>query len=418
LRAAQASLSLHAPIESINHIRSGLSILEQKPLTIERQELELQLLLLLGRAYLVAYGFASPEYEEILLHTQAAAEAVENLTVLTDLIVSRSEMSIARGQIRAARRLVERALTGPGVDTDPLVAISVYRQDARVATHLGDFVRARRSMERSLSTQMPFPNDNEREGYWKMYGFANLSCLLWLTGDPDQAADAAARALDEGLQYNSPFDFTNILFLTAITYRNAGDLASVEANARQMLAIGDKYDLPLSQQSGAIFSGWVLAQQGDVPRGIQQTKRGIEGFRRMGHFMYQTHRLAMFSEMHLMAGQINEAQTIVEEALTISAEKDEHFWDVELSRLQGDILLARGADMEVEDAYHQAVEMARQQGARSLELRALTALCQLWQSQGKLALAHQRLSELYNWFSEGFDTHDLQAAKALLDELH
>ena len=418
LRAAQASLSLHVPIESINHIRSGLSTLEQKPLTRKRQELELQLLLLLGRAYRVAYGFASQEYEEILLHTQATAEAVENLTVLTDLMVSLSTMSIARGRIREARRLVDRALARPGVDTNPLHAVSVYKQDARVATHLGDFARARRSLEHALSTQMPFLDDNEHEGFWNMHYFAHLGILLWLTGYPDQAADAAARALDEGLEYNSPFDFTNILFLTAITYRNAGDLASIEANARQMLSIGDKYDLPLSQQSGDIFSGWVLAQQGDVPRGIQQTKRGIEGFRQMGHFMFQTHRLAMFSEMHLMDGQINEAQTIVEEALIISAEKDEHFWDVELSRLQGDILLARGADMEAEDAYHQAVEMARQQGARSLELRALTALCRLWQSQGKHAQAYQHLSELYNWFSEGFGTHDLQAAKALLDELH
>jgi DNA-binding SARP family transcriptional activator len=416
-RAAQASLSLHAPIESIHHIRAGLSTLEQKPLTRDRQELELQLLLLLGRAYLVAYGFASPEYEEILMRTQAAAEAVENLTVLTDLIVSLSEMSIARGRIRAARRLVDGALARLGVDTNPLLAISVYRQDARVATHLGDFVRARRSMERTLSAQMPFPDDNEREGYWKMYGFANLCCLLWLTGDSDQAAEAAARALDEGLQYNSPFDFTNILFLTAITYRNAGDLALVEANAQQMLAIGDRHDLPLSQQSGNIFSGWVLAQQGDVLGGIQQTKRGIEGFRQMGHFMYQTHRLAMFAEMHLMAGQIDEAQTLVDEALAISNERDEHFWDVELSRLQGDILLAQGAEIKAEDAFHQAVEIARKQGARSLELRALTALCRLWQGQGKHAQAYQHLAELYGWFSEGFGTNDLQAAKALLDEL-
>jgi predicted ATPase len=137
----------------------------------------------------------------------------------------------------------------------------------------------------------------------------------------------------------------------------------------------------------------------------------------MGHFMYQTHRLAMFAEMHLMAGQIDEAQTLVDEALAISNERDEHFWDVELSRLQGDILLAQGAEIKAEDAFHQAVEIARKQGARSLELRALTALCRLWQGQGKHAQAYQHLAELYGWFSEGFGTHDLQAAKALLDEL-
>ena len=184
-----------------------------------------------------------------------------------------------------------------------------------------------------------------------------------------------------------------------------------------MVSLGAKYDLPLSRQSGDIFSGWVLAHQGDVPGGIQQATRGIDGFRHMGHSMYQTHRLAMLVEMHLMADQVDVAQTVLDEALSISREKAEHFWDVELYRLGGDLGLARGADRRAEDAYHQAIDVARHQGAKSLELRATVALCCLGGRRSKTEQAYECLAELYGCFTEGFDTHDLRAAKALLDHL-
>jgi predicted ATPase len=272
-------------------------------------------------------------------------------------------------------------------------------------------------MEQAISTYMSALKEDEHVESWIYYDFAHLTYLQWLTGNPDLAADNARRVLKETEHYESPFDFTNFLFLTNIVYRNVGDLVAVKANAEQMLSIGTKYDLPLSQQSGDIFSGWLLAHQDNILEGIEQTTRGIEGFRRMGHSMYQTHRLAMLVEMHLMAGQIDEAQTVLDDAFTISGEKDEHFWDVELHRLQGDILLAGEATVEAEVSYYEAVEIARQQGAKSLELRVQMALGRLWQSQGKHAQAYQHLSELYNCFTEGFDTHDLQTAKALLDQL-
>jgi tetratricopeptide (TPR) repeat protein len=403
----------------MSHIRAGVALLEQQPITQTHQEMELQLLLVLGQAYRVAHGFASQEYEEVLLRSQAVAEAVADPDVLAELLVMRTEMNIARGRNQEARALVNQALAALDPKANPQIALRVYRQDARVAAHLGDFAHARRSMERSLFGHTPVPDDDERarSPSISMYGFANLSVLQWLTGDPDLARENVQHGLDLARVHATPFDFTNMLFLSSILYRNIGDLASVEANADQMVSLGAKYDLPLSRQSGDIFTGWVLAHRGDVRGGIQQTTRGIDGFRHMGHTMYQTHRLAMLVEMHLMANQTDDAQRVLDEALSISQEKGERFWDVELYRLQGDLTLAGGADSRAEDSYQQAVEVARRQGAKSLELRATMALCRLWQGRGKTTQAHQRLAELYGWFTEGLDTHDLRAAKELLDQL-
>jgi predicted ATPase len=125
----------------------------------------------------------------------------------------------------------------------------------------------------------------------------------------------------------------------------------------------------------------------------------------------------MLAEMLMWAHQWQEADSIVREALAISERASEHFWDVELYRLQGDLLLAReGLPEKAEQSYQRAIEIAQQQHARSLQLRATMALSRLWQRQGKTEQAHEHLADLYGLFTEGFDTHDLRAARALLDQ--
>lgn len=134
--------------------------------------------------------------------------------------------------------------------------------------------------------------------------------------------------------------------------------------------------------------------------------------------MYHPHRLAMLVEVLLWDRQLVEAEEVLQFAFDISQRCDQHFWDAELYRLQGDLLLAQQQSVEeAEAAYHRAISVAIAQGAKSLELRATTALCRLWQRQGQSDQAYQALSALYGWFTEGFETHDLRVAQVLLAEL-
>jgi len=129
--------------------------------------------------------------------------------------------------------------------------------------------------------------------------------------------------------------------------------------------------------------------------------------------------LAMLAEAYGRTGQVEAEMCVLAEALALVDTTEEHWWEAELHRLKGELLLALSTDnaAEAEPCFHQALAIARRQQAKSLELRAATSLSQLWQQHGKRAAAHQLLAEVYGWFTEGFDTADLQEAKALLEEL-
>jgi predicted ATPase len=127
--------------------------------------------------------------------------------------------------------------------------------------------------------------------------------------------------------------------------------------------------------------------------------------------------LCALAEAWAKAGQPGEGLTTLAEAFALVEETDGRYWEAELYRLKGELLLMQGDEAEAEASFLHAVEVARRQSAKSWELRATTSLCRLWQAQGRLDEARQVLAEIYGWFTEGFDTRDLQEAKALLEEL-
>jgi len=127
----------------------------------------------------------------------------------------------------------------------------------------------------------------------------------------------------------------------------------------------------------------------------------------------------MLAEAYGSTGQVEAGKCVLAEALTLVDTTEERWWEAELHRLKGELLLAQSTDnaAEAEACFHRALDIARHQQAKSLELRAATSLSRLWRRQGKRAEAYQLLAETYGWFTEGFDTADLKEAKALLDEL-
>jgi adenylate cyclase len=241
---------------------------------------------------------------------------------------------------------------------------------------------------------------------------------MWVLGHADQARTRMDKALTLVEAGAPPFPLVNIFFLAAILYCNLGDPQRVTAMAGQMVTLGDKHALLLARYNGRTFQGWVLAQQADLAGGIAQIEQAIAELRALGHTMYITYRLALLAELHIQAGQFDAASAVLDEARSISEQFHERFWDVEVHRLQGELLLAQDADpLAVERCYLRALEIARTQQARSLELRVVMSLARLWSRQGRSAEARQLLAETYSWFHEGLDTADLRGARLLLDQL-
>jgi len=177
--------------------------------------------------------------------------------------------------------------------------------------------------------------------------------------------------------------------------------------------------MPFWLAMGIFRRGWAIADQGHRPEGIVEMHRGLTAWRDTGAQLETTYRLALIADAYVSEDQAGEGPELLEEALTLAGATGERFWEAELHRLKGEFLLARSRDgqAQAEASFRQAIERARHQNAKSLELRALVSLSRLWQRQGKREEARRMLADIYGWFTEGFDTADLQEAKVLLDEL-
>jgi predicted ATPase len=208
-------------------------------------------------------------------------------------------------------------------------------------------------------------------------------------------------------------------FLCYLHYcRREQDLTRERAGAA--MALCAEHEIAPSYLAAArILQGWVLAVQGEANEGLAEAREGLVDFRSTRMALHWVFLLAILAEVCGCAGELDQGLEAVTEALEVAEETGDRLWVAEIHRLKGALLLAQSVEHwpQAEACYAQALEVARAQGARSLELRTAMSLARLWRDQSKQTEAHDLLAPVYGWFTEGFDTADLQEAKALLDEL-
>jgi predicted ATPase len=204
-------------------------------------------------------------------------------------------------------------------------------------------------------------------------------------------------------------------------------VSAVRDRAEAVITVATAQRFALAQASGPIMRGWAVAVQEHSPEGLAQIRQGLDTYRSTGAEAQRPHFLALLAEASGLLGQPEGGLAALEEALTLVEKTDERYYEAELHRQRGALLLLREArshpaqgsreQHDAETCFHHALDVSRQQQAKSLELRAAMSLARLWQRQGKHAEAHALLAPIYGWFTEGFDTADLQEAKALLQDL-
>jgi predicted ATPase len=196
------------------------------------------------------------------------------------------------------------------------------------------------------------------------------------------------------------------------------DVAATQAHAEALLAVAAEHRLALRAAQGRLLRGWVLAMQGEAAAGVAYLRQALAS-PDVGPESLRSYWLAVLAEAYGRAEQPQAGLQVLSEAVTLMATTAMRWWEAEVYRLQGELRLhLPSPDVhQAEAAFLCALDIARRQQAKALELRAALSLARLWQEQGPRAAAHQLLAEIYGWFTEGFDTVDLQEAKALLAEL-
>ncbi len=246
---------------------------------------------------------------------------------------------------------------------------------------------------------------------------AYTACTLWCLGYPDQALQQSQRALALARELNHPFSLADVLAYGGCLFSQMRrDAQALKGNAEELVRLS-REKVPVWSGTGECYLGGALTLLGRVQEGLAQLREGIAILQSRGVWIDLSVALASLAEAQARAGRPEEGLATLAEALAFVEQTDERHSEAELVRLRAELLLLQGNEADAEANLLHAIEIARRQQAKSWELRATTSLAQLWQTQGRIEEARQMLAAIYGWFTEGFDTPDLEEARALLEEL-
>ena len=420
-KAGEKAKRSYANEEAIAHLTRGLELLKTLPEAPERNRRELDLQIALGVPVIHARGHASPEVEKTYARARELCQQIGEASQLFQVLLGLRRFYFVRGELQTAQELAEQLLTVAQNTQDPSHLSRAHFMLGEILYWLGHFVQAREHCDQGL----PFCDPRRQRSYILIYGNdpevgfrIYKSYALWHLGYPDQALDMIHEALICAQELSYPFTLVFALHFAATVHQFRREAQAAQEHTEEVIRISTEYDFPLYIAWGTVMQGWALAELGEADEGIAQMREGIAAWRAMGGQMSLPYSLALLAEAYGKAGEVEEGLSVLTEALTVVDRTEERVWEAELYRLRGALLLMQGADeAEVEACFQQAIDVARRQSAKSLELRAATSLSRLWQRHGKKDDARKLLQEVYGWFTEGFRTADLKEAKALIDAL-
>ena len=402
-RAAGYAQQLFAHQEEVDYLQKALNVLDQQTNSPKAVQRKIDLLLDLGQAQAYVRGFG--ENSVGVIRQQAYALTMESGTRVQLYQALRGLAHYYRnaGEWYQSQKYAAELLRIGQKIGDPDLEPTSTHAVALVDLHLGNLKQALTLYERLRASPAKFNK--------------SAHCL-WLLGFLDQARERGNQSVQMHSKPDSPnFIITHLHRMLIFAF--CRDIKTVEALATEYL------NLSSSKQFGSYFLGdgelllgWVLAHKGAPQAGLPQVRENFDTLVQSGGRMFEPFWRSLLVETLLLADDVTEATTEVEAALAYTLESGNRFWDAHLLKLKGDCVQASsGSEEAAEACYLQAITVAKKQESRSLELRATVSLARLWQRQGKGETAHRTLTEIFGWFTEGFDTPDLIEARHLLDKL-
>jgi TOMM system kinase/cyclase fusion protein len=440
-QAGRRSVERSASMEAISHLTKALEWLRTLPDTPERAQHELTLQIALGVPLVAIEGWGAPRMGQAYARARELCQQLGDIPQLCSALVGLWEFYLARAEPRTARELGEQLLRLAQSVPDSSFLLEAHLALGNTLVWLGEVAPAHAHLAQGIALYNPQQHCSHvflyghDPGVWCRF-FA--AWALWDLGYPDQALTRSHEGLTLARGLSHVHILANALGYAARLHQLRGEVRATQECADAEMVLAREHGFRFLLAEATCFRGWALAEQGQEEEGIAQIRQGLAAWRAAGAEIGRTQYLALLAEAYGKAGQVEKGLTALTEALTILGESGERRWEAELYRLYGELSLhlggadtGRAGDKHIlsdasmpgvrvsspEEAFQKAIEIARKQRARSLELRAAMSLSRLWQEQGKRAKAYERLAPIYSWFTEGFDTADLQEAKALLEEL-
>jgi predicted ATPase len=444
-QAAVNARHRHAYPEAIQHLTSGLSLLSSLSDSPVRDQQELSLRMALGASAIATQGFAAPEVEIIFDRARTLCETLKKTTLLPSTLQGLWVFHFVRGELRTALAWGETLLQLAQHEHDAAALVQAHISLGAPFLFLGDLEHASQHMGQGITLYTLQHQQLSTQAYeldpgvfCRSYGgFARL-CL----GSIDQGEALCEEAVQLATTIKHPHSLALALTWATLARYFRGEYAAARAHAETLLALAREHAFPYWLGFGQITHGWTLGLVERWQEAREEIGQGLAALRQTGTGLAIRSGIMLLADVYRKEGQGEAGRQLLAEFLDAGDEHAEQLWDVELHRLRGELTLQREAKgwrletsppssqasrltpqvsravrREAEECFLKAIDLARQQQAKALELRATLSLARLWQCQGKHHKARNTLSEIYNWFTEGFDTKDLQEAKVLLEEL-
>jgi predicted ATPase/class 3 adenylate cyclase len=425
-RAGQRALQGSAYTEAIAHLRQGLAVLTTLPETPARLQQELALQVALGPALLATQGLASAEMERTYARARALCVQVGDTPQLFPVLRGLIQYYVGRGQVQTALQLGEQLLRVAQGQPGPAPRLLAHYQMGNVLFLRGKPAAARTHYTQALALYDPQAHRALAVRYGQDLGMMSHSYLaraLRPLGFPAQALQhsQAARTLAEAVAH--PYSLAQTLFWAAYVHYCRREVLAAHEQAAAAMTLATEQGFALWVAQATVLHGWALAMQGQSEAGIAAIQQGLAAYLATGSKPFQPLGLRLLVEAYGAGGHPDEGlhalAEALAEALAVMETTEPSSSSAELHRLKGALLLQQAVPEAAQAAacFQQALDIARQQQEKAWELRAATSLARLWQSQDKRQEAYALLAPVYGWCTEGFDTADLQEAKALLEAL-
>ncbi|MBI3797838.1 MAG: AAA family ATPase, partial [Deltaproteobacteria bacterium] len=435
--AAELALQRSGQHETITHCEKGLALLAHLPATPDRIRQELALRLPLAAAQLAVHGVAADESGQNLERARMLCREMSETAALIPVVIGLGRFYLTRAERTAVEELAEQERRLLERVHDPALALQLHIVLGGIEFCRGALGRAQEHFDQALTL---FDAEQHK---WLFLSFSgdpltlilvHSSCSAWLSGRPDQARTYMERSFARAEEVSHPLTLVYALIIAAMAKLFLREPDEAGRLAQRGVSLAREHGFSPYTVLGAVVQSCAALQRGELKAELVPIAEALSAYRATGAQIFLPLFLAFLAEGYLQLGRIQDGLQVVTEALQLTEANFDRFWEAELYRLKGELVLQSGqaktsqgksgvrrpksedpntqhltpsTQSEAQACFQQALEIARSQGAKSLELRAVMSLSRLWHRQGKTASARQMLAEIYNWFTEGFDTQDL-----------
>lgn len=421
-QAGQRALERSAYVEAITHLTQGITLIRTLPETPERLQQELDMQVALGPPLRATQGNASSEAERAYARAQELCQQIGDSPQLFPVLRGLMLYYQGQGQWQTAYRLGEQLLRLAQSESESEHLFLGYFMLGQVAHHLANLSMAQTHYTQALVIYKQLEPQDLALRYGTDLGglaYAQLAWVLWLLGYPDQARQYSQEALTLAQHLSHPYSQAQALLLATVLHLHRRDVPAARRHAEAAMTLAPEQGFARHLSMVRVFRGWARVMQGESQEGTVEIHQGYADYLATDSKVRLPHFLSLLAEVAGRDGQPEVGLSALQEAIAITNATEERLYEAELYRLKGVLILQQAAPdvSEAERCFDQSLEIARRQQAKSFELRTATSLAKLWQALDKCQDAYDLLAPVYNWFTEGFDTADLQEAKTLLEEL-